>query len=81
MTKIVFHKIYPQTYAKFDDSAYFRQIFIAIGVPLPSELMDERQAENIPFEPDADNADAGNKKNSLYWFNCQTLKSMRNEKD
>jgi hypothetical protein len=27
-------------------------------------MVDERQAENIPFEPDADNADAG-KKNKL----------------
>jgi hypothetical protein len=38
--------------------------FIAIGVPLPPEMVDERQAENIPFEPEADNADAG-KKNKL----------------
>jgi len=35
--------------------------FIAIGVPLLPGLVDERQAENIPFEPDAGNADAGKK--------------------
>jgi hypothetical protein len=64
MSKVSFHKKFlnnitnkHKIYLLLDQIYCNRGAFATITV-------DERQAENIPFEPDADNADAG-KKNKL----------------